>query len=206
MSETYVDNWRNQILSEFIPNVARITHVADPDGLLQEDGILAEIYRRGFELIPFNDPIAFRYAFESKFRSRWQKNEQPDIVVVLDPDTRDLNRLPYDLLQGARKLSFSLDRIFPKLSYRVVAVLDNSTMDALYDAQKRHAPVALGDSATKEFILRHVFEITPELVKEPVDLLRVLLRRHHRGQRIPSLLDDHLVQLLRRRRAFRVFQ
>jgi HAD superfamily hydrolase (TIGR01509 family) len=48
----------------------------------------------------------------------------------------------------------------------------------------------LGDNATKEFVLRHVFEIAPELVKKPPDLLRALLRRHYRGQRIPKALDD----------------
>ena len=60
----------------------------------------------------------------------------------------------------------------------------------------------LGDNATKEFILRHVFDISPELVKEPSDLLRVLLRRHHREQRIPALLDERFVQLLRQQRLF----
>jgi hypothetical protein len=55
----------------------------------------------------------------------------------------------------------------------------------------------LGDNATKEFVLRHVFEIAPELVKQPSDLLRVLLRRHYREQRIPTDLDGRFIQLLR---------
>ena len=35
-----MSNWRDQILREFTPNVARLTLVADPDGLLLEEGIL----------------------------------------------------------------------------------------------------------------------------------------------------------------------
>lgn len=198
-----VCTWRNQILREFTPSVARLTLVADPDGLLLEEGVFSTIRERGFELIQFDDPISFRYAYESRFRSRWEQNEQSDLVVTLNSGARDLNCLPYDLLQIGRKLTFSLDEIFPKISYPIVAALDPNTLDALYDAQKRHAPDVLGDNATKEFVLRHVFGIAPELIKEPSDLLCVLLRRHYREQRIPSLLNERLVQLLRRHPLFR---
>ena len=63
-------------------------------------------------------------------------------------------------------------------------------------------PGQLGDNATKEFVLRHVFEIAPELIKQPSDLLRVLLRRHYRGQRIPTILDERFIQLLRQNNTF----
>ena len=54
-------SWRDQILSEFTPQVARLTLVADPDGLLLEEGVLEGIRERGFELIPFEDNVVFRY-------------------------------------------------------------------------------------------------------------------------------------------------
>jgi hypothetical protein len=193
---------RDQILKEFTPKVARLTLVADPDGLLLEEGVLEGVRERGFELIPFEDHITFRYAYESKFRSRWDRGELTDLVVVLRSQAGDLSGLPYDLLQAGRKLSFNLGDIFPNLSYPVVAALDSGDLDALYEAQKRHAPGQLGDNATKEFVLRHVFEIAPELIKQPSDLLRVLLRRHYRGQRIPADLDKRFIQLLRQSNAF----
>jgi len=195
-------SWRDKILSEFTPQVARLTLVADPDGLLLEEGILEGIRERGFELIPFEDPVVFRYAYESKFRSRWDHGEETNLVVVLRSTSHDLETLPYDLLQVGRKLSFNLGDLFPNLSYPVVAALDRSCFDALFDAQLRHAPGPLGDTATKDFILRHVFEIAPELIKEPKDLLRVLLRRHYRGQRIPTILDERLIQVLRQNSLF----
>ncbi len=197
-----MSSWRDQILKEFTPKVARLTLVADPDGLLLEEGILEGVRERGFELIPFEDHIAFRYAYESKFRSRWDRGEHTDLVVVLRSQASDLSGLPYDLLQAGRRLSFNLGDIFPNLSYPVVTALDRGDLDALYEAQKRHAPGQLGDNATKEFVLRHVFEIAPELVKQPSDLLRVLLRRHYRGQRIPDDLDKRFIQLLRQSNAF----
>lgn len=197
-----MSNWRDQILREFTPNVARLTLVADPDGLLLEEGVLAGIRECGFELIPFEDHVAFRYAYESKFRSRWDQGEQTDLVVVLRSAESDLGCLPYDLLQAGRRLSFNLGEIFPNLSYPIVTTLDRGDLDALYEAQKRHAHDVLGDNATKEFVLRHVFEIAPELIHKPSELLRVLLRRHYREQRIPTLLDQRFIRVLRQQGGF----
>ena len=58
-----MSSWRDQILKEFMPKVARLTLVGDPDGLLLEEKIFEGIRERGFELIPFEDNIAFRYAY-----------------------------------------------------------------------------------------------------------------------------------------------
>ncbi|RJQ83741.1 MAG: BREX-3 system phosphatase PglZ [Desulfobacteraceae bacterium] len=196
------ETWRSRILREFTPGVTRLTLVADPDALLLEERILESIRERGFELITFEDHVAFRYAYESKFRSRWDRGEQTDLVVVLRAPAGDLSSLPFDLLQAGRRLSFSLGDIFPNLSYPVVASLDRGDLDALYDARRRYAPGQPGDNATKEFVLRHVFEIAPEFIKQPSDLLRVLLRRHYRGQRIPAVLDGRFIQLLRQNSAF----
>ena len=38
-----MDNWRAHILREFAPQIARLTLVADPDGLLVEEGVLQSI-------------------------------------------------------------------------------------------------------------------------------------------------------------------
>ncbi len=38
MEEVLMISWRNLILKEFTPQVARLTLVADPDGLLLEEG------------------------------------------------------------------------------------------------------------------------------------------------------------------------
>lgn len=197
-----MSSWREQILKEFTPEIARLTLVADPDGLLLEEGILEAIHERGFELIPFEDRIAFRYAYETRFRSRWDLGEQTDLVVVLRSTAGDLETLPYDLLQVGRKLSFTLADLFPNLNSAVVATLDRGDFDTLYDAQKRHAPDVSGGNTTKEFILRHVFEITPETIKQPSELLRVLLRRHYRGLRIPAVLDERFIQILRQNGRF----
>ena len=193
---TPTQSWRDQILKQFTPQVSRLTLVADPDGLLLEEGVLAGIRDRGFELIPFEDHAAFRFAYESKYRAKWDRGEMTDLVVVLRAPAQDLRSLPFDLLQAGRQLSFSLGELFPNLSYPIVDRLDRSDLDALYRAQIQFSPPILGDNATKDFVLRHVFEITPEVIREPSDLLRVLLRRHYRALRIPGILDDWFIQVL----------
>ena len=40
-----MSSWRDQVLKEFTPKVARLTLVADPDGLLLEEGMLEGIGR-----------------------------------------------------------------------------------------------------------------------------------------------------------------
>jgi len=197
-----VDNWRAHLLQEFTPQIARLTLVADPDGLLIEEGVLQAIRDRGFEVIPFEDHIAFRYVYESTFRARWDRGVDTERAVVLRTASSDLNSLPFDLLQAGRQLSFTLRDVFSTLSYPVVAALDRSDLDALYHAQQHQRPGAMGDNASKDFILRHVFEIAPELIKQPSDLLHILLRRHYRGQRIPAMFDERFLQLLRQSSIF----
>ena len=81
-------NWRDQILNHFQPKISRLTLVADPDGLLTEEGMVSAIRQRGFDLIPFEDPIAFRFAYESQYRSAWDRGENTDLVVVLRSTVR----------------------------------------------------------------------------------------------------------------------
>jgi len=197
-----MDNWRDQILKEFTPQVSRLTLVADPDRLLTEEGVIQDLRERGFDLITFEDPIAFRYAYESKYRSRWDRGESTELVVVLRAEMGDLGSLPYDLLQAGRKLSFSLGDLFPNLSYPVIEALDRAYLDTVYRAQIRYKPERLGDNATRDFLLLHVFETAPELIKRPSNLLSVLLRRHFRNQSVPWILDERFIQVLRKNKIF----
>jgi len=194
--------WRDQILREFPPEVARLTLVADPDSLLTEESVVAGLHERGFDLITFDDPIEFRYVYESKYRSCSDRGKSAALVVALRISIQTWREMPYDLLHVGRRLAFNLSELFPNLSYPVVAELDRGDLDALYRAQRRHNSGKLGDNATKDFILQHLFEITPQLMQQSSDLLRCLLRRHYQGQHIPPLLDERFIDVVRRNRAF----
>ena len=197
--------WRASILAHFTPEIAattRLTIAADPDHLLTEQEILGELRERGFDLVPFDDHVAFRFAYESRYRQIWDRGDETNLVVVLRSPSGDLDALPYDLLEQARRqercLSFSVGELFPKLVPNVVLSLDRSCFDALFAAQAQDDSKRLGVDATKDFVLRHVFEIAPELIKMPSSLLQVLLRRHYRGVSFPAALDERFIHLLNR--------
>jgi hypothetical protein len=191
-----VSSWRDAILNDFVPNVSKLTLVADPDCLLTEEKLALELRGRGFDLIEFSDPVEFRYAYESKYRSIWDRGEHTDLVVVLRLQDAELESLPYDLLQAGRKLSFNLGDLFPNLSYPVIEKLDRSLLDSLFEAQRKSPPDRMGDNATKDFILRHVFGIAAELIGGEVELLRALLRLHYGKIKLPQILADRLIQSL----------
>lgn len=190
-----MSSWRNTILKDFVPNVAKLTLVSDPDCLLTEEKLALALRDRGFDLIEFNDPIEFRYAYESKYRSIWDRGEHTDLVVILRLQDAELAALPYDLLQAGRKLSFCLGDLFPNMSYPVVEQLDRSLLDSLFDAQRKTSPDRMGDNATKDFILRHVFGVAAELISTEVELLRFLLRLHYGSSAIPLMLAGRLVEV-----------
>ncbi len=200
-----MSSWRDAILNDFVPNVSKLTLVADPDCLLTEEKLAFELRGRGFDLIEFSDPVEFRYAYESKYRSIWDRGEHTDLVVVLRLQNAELESLPYDLLQAGRKLSFNLGDLFPHLSYPVIEKLDRSLLDALFEAQRKSPPDRMGDNATKDFILRHVFGIAAELIGGEVELLRALLRLHYGKLQIPLMLAERLIQVLKGHDGFKAW-
>lgn len=200
-----MSSWRDAILNEFVPKVSKLTLVADPDSLLAEEKLALELRRRGFDLIEFKDPVEFRYVYESKYRSLWDRGEYTDLVVTLRLQDTELTSLPYDLLKAGRKLSFNLGKLFPNLSYPVVQKLDLSLLDSLFDAQRRLPSGRLGDNATKDLILSQVFDIVAERINNEVELLSTLLRLHYGKVQVPHELVDRLVPVLRQQYAFHLW-
>lgn len=196
-------NWRDEILKHFQRRIARLTLVADPDGLLTEEGMLSAIRERGFDLIPFEDSIAFRFAYESQYRSLWDQGNDTDLVVVLRSPDQRLEKLPYDLLKAAgRRLVFALHQLFPKLNYPVIAGLDRMHLDAIAEAYQQLDGAQLTERETKEFVLMHCFGIVPQVIKTHVDLLKVVLSLHGRKVSLPESLSGFLLDCLSKNQAF----
>ena len=196
-------DWRDTILKNFQKHIARLTLVADPDGLLTEERMLSAIKDRGFDLIPFDDPVAFRFAYESQYRRLWDQGAKTDLVVVLRSAQQRLDSLPHDLLQAGRRLEFALHKIFPKLNYPVLASLDRSHLDAIYEAYQQQDGDPLTERETKEFVLMHCFGIVPKLIKTPVELLKILLSLHSRQVRLPTILSEYLIENLEKEKSLK---
>ena len=197
-------SWRDEIVRELHASVGNLTLAADPDDLLLEERMLQRIEELGFHLMTFEDHVAFRFAFESRYPSRSERGEDTSSRILIRVSASDPDALPYDILARGHRLSFGLGRLFPDLSYPVVATLDRAHLDVLSAAQRLTPPARrLGDRETRTYVLRHAYGIAPETITCEEDLLRFLLRRHYRGLRIPEAFDAHLAESLAKRPRFR---
>lgn len=195
-----VSSWRDAILQQFIPDGATLNLVADPDSLFSEEGLALALREAGYALLEFRDPVEFRYAYETTYRvvhSDHATAEGHDLIVVVNAPETDFFSLPYDVFHTARRFSFSLGELFPNISYPVVAELERAHLDKLFACHAQYALERMGDNASKDFILRHVFGIAAELVRSDADLLRTLLRLHYPGVQLPPGLARRLVQILK---------
>jgi len=196
-----MSDWREQIVDNFVPGAHRIYVAADPDGFLVESEINRRIRKRGFDILPYEDPIAFRYTYETKYRRHWANGDsRPSLVVRVDGT--DVSGLPYDVLESGEVVHLRLSDIFLGLHAPVVRQLDPSDWDDLHRAVTANDPSSLSAEATKAFILRHVFQIDPSLIDDASTLLHFLLRRHYNDRRIPRVLDAYLVSRLAKTDAF----
>jgi hypothetical protein len=196
--------WIDRILSEFPSDLARLWVAADPDGVLLDEQILSLLRERGFEVLPFEDSVMFRAEYEERYRAAWDRNEQgPARSLVLHLRSAETGELPWDYLRQARIVPLSLANLFSKLSYGVVRQIGAEHLEALFEAQFKHASQSLGEAATKEFILTHIFRVGPHLMSRPEDLWRELLRLHYRDAGLPPVLAAHVAQILGDRDAFK---
>jgi hypothetical protein len=194
----------DRILQEFHADLGRLWIVADPDDVLLDEQVLAGLRERGFEVIPFEDSVTFRLEYEERYRAAWDSGSiAPAAALTLHLPRADEGDLPWDYERQARKVSLSLAELFPKLSYAVVRALGHEILPTLFDAQQRHAAQTLGETATKEFVLLHVYRISPHLISTLEDFWRELLRLHYRDATLPSVLADHVGLVLGQREAFR---
>jgi len=210
MSEALASaGWREYVLRNFPPEIAklaRITIAVDPDQLLTEVGVQEGLRQRGFDLIQYDDHVKFRYEYESRYRGTWDRGEWTSLVVVLRTEDDRIERLPFDLLERGRRqervFRYSIAELFPNLSPNILAALDRADFDEVYEAQHRFRPGNLGENATKDFVLHHVFKIAPETVRTAADLLRLLLEYHYRPRRLPPPLTQFLLHILSQNQTF----
>jgi len=123
--------WREQIVRRFVPKVARVTAVSDPDGLLRDPGIFQAIQAGGFSIVQFEDSVSFRYDYESRFRSKWDVGGDAELVVVFKPGEREFETCRRTCSPTISACLHAQD-FFPEAVLRVVSQLVSIHFDALY--------------------------------------------------------------------------
>ena len=181
------------VLAHFPAGVHPLTLVSDPDGLLDDEALLAELLSRGFLLLREPDPVRLRHRVEHE---RPFSHLRP-VVVVTDGE---LNRLPYDLWQQGQHVRLSLHRFFPYLYYPLVRALSPRQREAAHRAPTPSR--RLGLRATAEHLLRHVFGAESSRLCRPAALISWLNEYHRTPDPMPPSLAEILLARLRSREEF----
>ena len=199
-----MSRWLERILGEFPSDLSRLWIAADPDVVLLDEQILSVLKERGFEALPFDDSVAFRAEYEEHYRQAWDRGEAgASKALILHLRSASTDALPWDYLRQARTVRLSLANLFPKLTYSVVRQLGAEHREALFDAEAKHAAQSLGETATKEFILTHIYRISPHLITRSEDFWRELLRLHYGSATgLPPMLADHIAKVVGDRPSF----
>lgn len=183
-------SWRAPILDAFASVSARLSAAFDPDGMLSEVHLARALHQRGVILLPADDPAKFRHRVESEYRLRWAAGQDLRVTAVI---VRPSAKPPYDFVRSTQPLTFSVKTLFPRFWPSVIGALDRADLDALAMADRRHVPASLDEDGTADFVLRHVFNVTPERLRAPVDLLHFLLRQHYVERGLPDPLGRRLL-------------
>jgi len=191
-------NWQQAILSHFTPKRERMLLVIDPDNLMRDDALLAEVQNSNYDVLELDDEVSFRNTFERNYRSRWDDGEARHVVVVVH--TTDGERhIPYDLWKKSRRIELSVSALFPNLNAIVVRQLDNAYYADLYPAHQqlvaRHEMLR-GERQTIEFILRVVFGLEPAGASDPARWVEFLIHKHYSARELPPAMEDYVVQNL----------
>jgi len=191
--------WRQPVLEALVPGASSFYIVEDADHLMTEPGI-QKVLSENFNFYVFDDSIALRHFYESKIRLNSSLSDR--LVISIDSDETDIRNLPFDITNQAKVVNLSLADCFPDFYCDVLRSLASEELDILYDATCEYTPGKLGDIASRDFVLRHVYQVAPEVIQSSSDLLRTLLRLHYRDIELPELLKHRLSELLIRRKQF----
>jgi len=190
--------WHQRILQPFTADLSRLWVACDPDGVLLDEKLLSELRTRGFEVMGYDDPFAFRAEFEERYRAAWDANEpapSPALIVHLRRDNAD--DLPWDIVHSARPaVRLSLAELFPKLAYGAVRQVEPELLSALFDVHQTELQSARGENESKDFILEHVYQLTPRSIRTPVDFWREVLRLHFANRALPEPFAKHVAGIL----------
>ena len=197
MADT-TQTWQQAILAHFTPKRDRMLLVIDPDNLMRDDALLAEIQNRNYDVLELTDEVTFRATFERTYRSRWDEGEPLHVVVIVHT-TDGQRHIPYDLWRKSKRIELSVSALFSNLNAIVVSQLDNAYYADLYPAHEQlveHHEMLRLERQTIEFILRVVFGLDPLGVGDPVRWVEFLIHKHYGARELPPALEVYVAEKL----------
>lgn len=193
-----MSQWIERILSRFTADLDRLWVACDPDDVLLDERLLAELRSRGFEVLLYEDPFVFRTEFEEQYRAAWDRGEPgPTSAVVVHWRGADPNELPWDLGHYGRVVSLGLAQLFPRLAYNVVKQLEPEHFAVLLEAHDTELQGVRGENESKDFILERVYQLAPRSsIRTESDFWRDVLRMHFANRALPRIFAEHAASII----------
>ena len=178
--------WRD-VLYEAFETQARLLLVHDVDYLLADAKITQHLKDLGYEILPYEDSISFRYLYERHYRQNDQK-----LVVISNQDSE----FPYDFLQQGVKLEVNYKKIFPRFSMPLLRELGITDLDRLNGCHS-HYPGPDSREATLIYLMNAFYQIPYETIKTAADVYRALIDFYRNHQVMAHPIGEFLRQRFR---------
>lgn len=190
-----MSSFEQHLIDRIHPEVSPLWAVADSDGLFRSDEVARLLAERGAGILPYDDPMAFRFRYEHEVRPRLESPDPGCHVIVVEPGTDGLRRLPADLYEASRHIEVALGDLFPTLSRNVLRELEPGVLSGLWGRRDQFPGGVLGDRDTADLVLRMAYSIEPTFVNSLQDLVQVLVAIHFEGRHLPEVLARRLEQV-----------
>ncbi len=182
-------NWQEEIIREISFNEHICYLINDPDDIC----LIPEISRMIIStraILADTDPVALRVQYEI-----WRNSEVDTPFIICQKTTNDF-RIAYDIEKLSTPLDFHISRVLPQFDINVLRDLTSEYFDDLKRAIEIYQPGKMLANASKDFVLRHIYKIAPEIIQDDVDLIRLLLRKHYLNLEIAEIFEERLIELL----------
>lgn len=179
-----MNSWRDVILSKFNNQTARMIFIKDFDSLLNDEFLLDELSKLGYEVIRYEDSVLFYYLYEQQYR-----NKDIKLLIYTNHDIP----FPYAFERKSLIVSLKIQTVFPKFSPKIMRQIDRTDFNGLY---RLHSNVHqdLNEKETLEFIIKKYYKISYETVDDEAGLYHVLLSLHLHEQELPEVAEEFLIQ------------
>ncbi|SME36446.1 PglZ domain protein [Bacillus paranthracis] len=187
-------NWFDGILEKLRYPNCKIVLVHDQDFLLNDESLLNNLKEEGYEVVRFENSVSFRYLYEQKYRASQNKYK---LLVY----TNDNIIFPYEYIKGNFNTEVDISTIFPKFSAPILRSMNREDLDALFTVHAQYQ----GSSSNKdtlEYIVKHLYKISYEIIDSEVELYKLLLFLHYRKREIPQVVQDFLIEKLKQCKVF----
>lgn len=200
-------NWRKKIVSQFVKNAGtKVWAVSDPDRLVRNEQIMSQLQSDGFECLFYEDPVEFRYEYESRIRRAWERGDELPLVLLFDERVEGFDALPSDLLHSAARLELSLQYVFPDFDTGVVRQIPIEQWDKLSDHAERNPRRSFSRRDTEELVLRLCYQLAPDLIDSVPELFRRIFDLHRSHPGLPESLSERFEADLRQNGEFGSFK